>query len=108
MRPYWRHYFSGTQGIVFVVDASDRARLDAAAAELRTLAADIQLSDAAVLVLANKADAPGAMACDELSRVLDLPATLAGHPWLAQATVARTGAGVDAGLAFLAANMKAL
>ena len=43
LRPYWRHYYTGTQGILFVVDGSDESRLDLAALELRTLAADDQL-----------------------------------------------------------------
>lgn len=44
LRPYWRHYYTGTQGVVFVVDASDRERLPLAALELRSLANDEQLA----------------------------------------------------------------
>jgi hypothetical protein len=44
LRPYWRHYYTGTQGVVFVVDASDRERLSLAALELRSLANDEQLA----------------------------------------------------------------
>jgi signal recognition particle receptor subunit beta len=55
LRPYWRHYYTGTQGILFVVDACDGGRLDMAAAELRSLAADEQLAAAPIVVLVNKA-----------------------------------------------------
>jgi ADP-ribosylation factor protein 6 len=108
MRPYWRHYYTGTQGIIFVVDASDTNRLDAAAAELRTLAADGQLFDAAILVLANKSDIKNALTAADISKRMNLPMALAGHPWHIQNSVASTGAGIEEGLVFLAENMKAL
>jgi signal recognition particle receptor subunit beta len=108
MRPYWRHYYTGTQGVIFVIDAADRARLDVAASELRSLATDEQLADAAILVLANKADVAGALTAADISRRLDLPLMLAGHPWHVQAASGTTGTGVEEGLAFLAANMRPL
>jgi len=108
MRPYWRHYYTGTQGIIFVIDATDINRIDSAAAELRTLAADGQLYDAAILVLANKSDISNALTVTEISQRMNLPVALAGHPWHVQSSVAHTGAGIEEGLVFLAENMKAL
>lgn len=29
IRPLWRHYFSNTQGLIFVVDSNDRDRIEA-------------------------------------------------------------------------------
>lgn len=49
LRPYWRHHFTGTQGVVYVVDSADRARLQLARTELATLLADDQLAVRAVL-----------------------------------------------------------
>lgn len=49
LRPYWRHYYTGTQGIIYVVDATDAARLELATLELRTLAKDDQLAVSAGL-----------------------------------------------------------
>lgn len=72
MRPYWRHYYTGTQGILFVVDACDTGRLDMAAAELRSLAVDEQLAAAPIVVLVNKADAPRALKADEIARRMEL------------------------------------
>ncbi|WP_368738636.1 ADP-ribosylation factor-like protein, partial [Acinetobacter baumannii] len=34
IRPLWRHYYTGTQGLVFVVDSKDEARIDEAKQEL--------------------------------------------------------------------------
>jgi GTPase SAR1 family protein len=98
LRPYWRHYYTGTQGVAFVVDASDSARLELAAAELKTLAMDDQLmvcrhwrtslrvytgishhittsylQGVAIVVMLNKSDVPGALSVEEATRRLNLP-----------------------------------
>lgn len=78
IRPLWRHYFSGTfhiggyvvywvandnptgtQGLVFVIDSSDRDRLDEARTELARIIQDREMKDALLLVFANKQDIPG-------------------------------------------------
>lgn len=37
IRPLWRHYFTNTQGLIFVVDSNDRERIQEAAAELNKM-----------------------------------------------------------------------
>lgn len=93
-----------------MIDASDKSasRLDAAAVELKAIAADEQLNDVAILIVANKNDIAGSYTPTDLSKILQLPRVLAGHPWHVQATVATTGEGIAEGLAFLANNMKPL
>jgi GTPase SAR1 family protein len=76
LRPYWRHYYTGTQGVVFVVDASDASRISTAASELAAMAADDQLAGVPFAVLANKAGQPGALTRDELVTRLALITTL--------------------------------
>ena len=44
MRGLWRHYYTGTQGVVFVIDSADRDRLVLASQELATVIGDDQLS----------------------------------------------------------------
>ena len=34
IRPLWRHYYTGTQGLIYVVDSNDRCRIDQARDEL--------------------------------------------------------------------------
>lgn len=108
LRPYWRHHYVGTQGVVFVVDGADPGSLPTAIAELRGAAGDSQLVDAAFLILAHKCDAPGALSAVALSTAMDLAGALAGHPWHVQATSATTGEGLQQGWDFLGANMKEL
>ena len=49
-RPFWRHYYTGTEGLIFVVDASDSQRIEEASEELRTALSDNQLAAAAILI----------------------------------------------------------
>lgn len=59
IRPLWRHYYSGTQGLIFVVDSSDTARLEEARSELHKIINDREMKDALLLVFANKQDITG-------------------------------------------------
>lgn len=59
IRPLWRHYFSGTQGLIFVIDSNDRDRISEAKEELRRIIQDREMRDALLLVFANKQDIPG-------------------------------------------------
>nr|CAH8846862.1 unnamed protein product [Trichobilharzia regenti] len=58
IRPLWRHYFTGSQGLIFVVDSSDRDRIEEARQQLHRIANDREMEDAVVLVFANKQDLP--------------------------------------------------
>jgi small GTP-binding protein len=66
IRPLWRHYYTGTQGLVFVVDSQDRERIDEAKQELHRILSDREMKECLLLVFANKQDLPGG----RLSRVL--------------------------------------
>jgi GTP-binding protein SAR1 len=75
-RRLWREYSSATDGVVFLVDASDRDRF----AECRIALDAIRNEDEAlttvpILVLGNKIDRPGAASADELRIALDIYTT---------------------------------
>ena len=59
IRPLWRHYFSGTQGLIFVIDSSDVDRIEEAGKELETIIQNREMKDALLLVFANKQDVAG-------------------------------------------------
>jgi len=63
IRPLWRHYFSGTQGLIFVIDSNDRARIDEARQELHRIILDREMKEALLLVFANKQDLPVSTPC---------------------------------------------
>jgi small GTP-binding protein len=67
IRPLWRHYYQGTQGIIFVVDSNDRDRAEDAREELMKMLDEDEMRDAALLVFANKQDLPNAMPAAEVT-----------------------------------------
>ena len=54
IRPLWRHYFRGTQGLIFVVDCIDKDRINEARDELQRILYEEELKDTAQLIFANK------------------------------------------------------
>jgi GTPase SAR1 family protein len=58
IRPLWRHYYTGTQGLIFVVDSQDRERIDESRQELAKIMNDREMKDCLLLVFANKQDLP--------------------------------------------------
>jgi small GTP-binding protein len=97
IRRLWRHYFLGTQGLVFVVDSSDRDRVEDAREELMKVIGEDEMRDAALLVLANKQDLPNAMPAAELTERLGLQG-LRTRQWYIQSTCATSGDGLYEGL----------
>ena len=70
IRPLWRHYYTGTQGLVFVVDSQDRERIDEAKQELHRILSDREMKECLLLVFANKQDLPGgALLCHVVPRM---------------------------------------
>ncbi|KAK3785956.1 hypothetical protein RRG08_038161 [Elysia crispata] len=71
IRPLYRHYYSNTQGFVYVIDSADRDRLDIALDELvRYVYLEEESAGTVVMVLANKQDIPGAMTALEIQEAL--------------------------------------
>ncbi|CAN6286123.1 unnamed protein product [Urochloa humidicola] len=105
-RPLWKYYFHDTQGIVFVVDSSDRDRIRLARDELNTLLNAEELRDAALLVLANKQDLPNAMSSDVMAQELALHHHSPGNRrWHIQGARATSGEGLYEGLDWLCTNV---
>merc|ERR1712166_203666 len=54
LRALWRHYYLGTEGLIYVVDSSDRDRIEEAREQLHKMLGEDELKDAVLLVFANK------------------------------------------------------
>jgi ADP-ribosylation factor protein 6 len=52
---------TGTQGLIFVIDSSDRVRIEEAKQELHRIINDREMKDSLLLVFANKQDVPDGM-----------------------------------------------
>merc|ERR1712232_297654 len=108
LRPLWRHYYTGTNALIFVVDSNDTNpdRVDLAKQELHHLLQADEMAGAAVLVFANKQDLPDAMPASELIQRLDLDRLSRRHQWYIQGCCAVNGKGLYEGLDWLASVLK--
>jgi small GTP-binding protein len=112
IRPLWRHYYQGTEAVIFVVDSNDRERIDGTdynddnvCDQLHSMLADDLLKDSVLLVLANKQDLPQAMSVDEVSRRLKLH-SLKNREWYVQGSCAHSGDGLYEGLDWLSQTLR--
>ncbi|SAM07644.1 hypothetical protein [Absidia glauca] len=71
-RSMWERYCRGVNAIVFVVDAADHSKLEAAYTELKILLEKPQLANIPMLVLGNKNDLDDALSVKQLIEVLHL------------------------------------
>lgn len=103
IRPLWRHYFVGTEALIFVVDCSDHERIDEARMELHKIINDREMIDATLLVFANKQDCPSALTPQDLTERLHLN-RITSRKWHCSPCCAQTGAGLENGLLWLINN----
>ncbi|KAJ7620279.1 ARF small monomeric GTPase [Roridomyces roridus] len=96
---------SENQGIIFVVDSSDRERVSEAREELQRMLKEDTLRDTLLLVFANKQDLPNAMTTAEIADKLDLHG-LRQWSWHVQAACAISGHGLYEGLQWLDASIR--
>jgi len=99
IRPLWRHYYQNTQGLIYVVDSSDRERIAEAKDELHKMMNEDELRDAVLLVFANKQDLPKAVSVTELTGLLNL--SKLSRKWYVQSACATQGTGLYEGLDWL-------
>ena len=53
IRPYWRCYYQNTQAIIYVVDSTDKDRLEIAKQELHAMLAEEELKDTKLCVFSS-------------------------------------------------------
>ena len=99
IRPYWTHYIDNAQGLIWVVDSSDRKRINDSKSELHKLLISPKLSDCPLLVLANKSDA-GGMSVAEMSAFLALN-KIQGRQWAIEGCSAISGKGIPVGVDYI-------
>jgi len=104
IRPLWRHYYQGTNGLIYVVDSNDRDRSEDAREELNKMLNEDEMRDAVVLVFANKQDLPNAMTAAEVTEKLALQ-NMRNRQWYIQSACATTGDGLYEGLDWLSRTL---
>ncbi|KAL9637016.1 MAG: hypothetical protein Q9164_002468 [Protoblastenia rupestris] len=121
LRSYWRNYFEKTDALIWVVDATDRLRVDDCRTELHlllqeeasiiTVAWDAlltkkqRLMGASLLVFSNKTDIAGCMEDEEIRRALALD-DIRTHKWTIIRCSAITGENLNEGIEWVVQDAK--
>ncbi len=92
-RELWKHYYEGSNGIIFVVDSTDRARLGEVRDEFQRVLMEQDLNYVRILVFVNKQDLPDAMKGKEVRTALGI-----GMEYEAKVHVQECSAKTNAGL----------
>ncbi|KAK6200435.1 putative ADP-ribosylation factor [Scheffersomyces amazonensis] len=106
IRPLWRHYFTGTNALIYVVDSSDIDRLEESKKELLRVINDKELVNCLLIVLANKQDVQGAIKPKELIDRFSLNDLSADHTWSVIPTIAIDGTGLVETLNWISSHTK--
>mmetsp|Transcript_47414 Transcript_47414/g.141548 ORF Transcript_47414/g.141548 Transcript_47414/m.141548 type:complete len:185 (-) Transcript_47414:87-641(-) len=95
-RNLWEHYYGDVEGIIIVVDATDKLRFAVVKDELQTMLADPRVAEKKIplLFLSNKMDLPAASPPLEIVQALDLE-TIRDRKWHIAPCDALKGEGVE-------------
>lgn len=106
-RDLWEHYYKDCQGVVFVIDSSDRLRLVVVREELDLLLQhpDISGRRFPILFFANKMDVRDALSSVKIAAGLGLERIL-DKPWHICASNALTGEGLQEGVEWLTQQVR--
>ncbi|XP_063693388.1 ADP-ribosylation factor 1-like 2 [Bolinopsis microptera] len=105
LRPLWKHYLKGTDGLIFVVDCWDFTRVDEVREELSNLLALPEMQDVPIMIFGNKQDMRGAVNPPQLIEQLHMN-RYNNHSWYVQGTCAVTGEGIWEGIEIIAEMIK--
>jgi ADP-ribosylation factor protein 1 len=107
IRPLWRHYYQNTDAIIFVIDSSDKDRMNDSNKykcnvkyELHQLLNEELLKDTILLIYANKQDMVNSLSIKEIVELLELN-KIRSRQWFVQGTNAISGEGLYEGLDWL-------
>ena len=106
IRPLWRHYFTGTNALIYVVDFLDVYRLEESKQELFRIVTDKELTNCLLVVLANKQDVDGAVKPKDLIERFQLNKLTGEHTWSVIPTIAIDGTGLVETLNWISSHSK--
>mmetsp|Transcript_10930 Transcript_10930/g.25697 ORF Transcript_10930/g.25697 Transcript_10930/m.25697 type:complete len:199 (-) Transcript_10930:99-695(-) len=100
-RSVWHNYYPEVQGIMFVVDSADAARIDEAKKILVEVLSHEKLRGIPVICMANKQDISSALDVKEMSRLFNFEQIMANRPFHVHPCCALKGQGLEAGVRWL-------
>ncbi|NXS24470.1 ARL14 protein, partial [Mystacornis crossleyi] len=94
MRELWSSFLEDTDGLLYVVDSSDKRRLEESRREFELILKNESIKNMPVVVLANKQDLPGALNAEEITRRFKMKKYCSDRNWYVQPCCAITGEGL--------------
>ncbi|NWX31100.1 ARL14 protein, partial [Notiomystis cincta] len=94
MREHWSSFLEDTDGLLYVVDSSDKQRLEESRREFGLILKNESIKNIPVVVLANKQDLPGALNAEEITRRFRMKKYCSDRNWYVQPCCAITGEGL--------------
>ncbi|XP_044754896.1 ADP-ribosylation factor-related protein 1 [Coccinella septempunctata] len=102
LQSLWDKYYAESHAIIYIVDSSDRERIDESKETFDKVIASENLKGVPLLVLANKQDIPECMGVREVKPIFNKNAQLIGkRDCMVMPVSALTGEGVDDGIKWL-------
>ncbi|NWU81402.1 ARL14 protein, partial [Onychorhynchus coronatus] len=98
MRQVWSNFLEGADGLLYVVDSSDKRRLEESRREFELTLKNESVRNMPVVVLANKQDLPGALNAEEITRRFKMKKYCSDRTWYVQPCCAITGEGLAGAL----------
>ncbi|NWS55613.1 ARL14 protein, partial [Chunga burmeisteri] len=98
MRQVWGNFLENADGLLYVVDSSDKRRLEESKKEFEVILKNEFIKNVPVIVLANKQDLPGALNAEEITRRLNMKKYCSDRNWYVQPCCAITGEGLPEAL----------
>ncbi|XP_025872273.2 ADP-ribosylation factor-like protein 14 [Vulpes vulpes] len=106
MRAVWDHYCENTDGLMYVVDSTDKQRLKDSRRELEHILKNEHIKNVPVVLLANKQDVPGALTAEDITRMFKVKKLCSDRNWYVQPCCAITGDGLMEGFRKLTGFVK--
>ncbi|KFQ34499.1 ADP-ribosylation factor-like 14, partial [Mesitornis unicolor] len=98
MRQVWCNFLENADGLLYVVDSSDKRRLEESKKEFELILKNEFMKSVPVVVLANKQDLPGALNAEEITRRFKMKKYCSDRNWYVQPCCAITGEGLSEAL----------
>lgn len=106
MRTVWEHYCENTDGLMYVVDSTDKQRLEDSRRELKHILKNEHIKNVPIVLLANKQDVPGALSAEDITRMFRVKKLCSDRNWYVQPCCAISGDGLMEGFRKLTGFVK--
>ncbi|XP_009070342.1 PREDICTED: ADP-ribosylation factor-like protein 14 [Acanthisitta chloris] len=94
MRKLWSNFLEDTDALLYVVDSSDKRRLEESRREFELILKNESIKNVPVVMLANKQDLPGALNAEEITLRFKMKKYCSDRNWYVQPCCALTGEGL--------------